>query len=169
MGKHPACVDQIREERLNAMINPIYFIQVASHENNVSPAHKLYTDSRTTSPMHSPPLTPAATHDQLQPRSIRSLEIRDKLSATGSHTGDPAAMTPQQSPPRSDNIASKEEKSLHLPSLGSHPVSVLNNAPTISPQPNRKKPSFQIGPVESIPSNEGSPVGTPTNRSPTHS
>lgn len=169
VGKHPACVDQIREERLNAMINPIYFIQVASHENNVSPAHKLYTDSRTTSPMHSPPLTPAATHDQLQPRSIRSLEIRDKLSATGSHTGDPAAMTPQQSPPRSDNIASKEEKSLHLPSLGSHPVSVLNNAPTISPQPNRKKPSFQIGPVESIPSNEGSPVGTPTNRSPTHS
>lgn len=165
-GQAPCMSRSSKGERLNAMINPISFIQAASHENNVSPVPKLYTGSRTTSPMHSPPLTPAATHDRLQPQSIRSLDIRDKLSATGSHTGDPAAMTPQQSPPRPDNIASKEEK---CPGLGSHPVLALTNAPTISPQPNRKKPSFQIGPVESIPSSEGSPVGTPTNRSPTHS
>ena len=124
--------------------------------------------------MHSPPLTPAATHDRLQPqtRSIQSVEIRDKLSATGSHATDPAAMTPQQSPPRSTTtISLKDEGLYHSTAAGpsSRPTSSHNKAATLSPQPHRPKPSFQIGPVESIPSREGSPLGTPVNRSPTNS
>lgn len=157
---------------LKASVNPIYFPQVPSHENHASPGLQPPIASQTASPMHSPPLTPAATHDRLQARSTRSIEIRDKLSAAGTHSVDPAAMTPQQSPPRSTTTISSRDDGLYPPTgsgSSSRPTSSHNKTSALAPQPHRTRPSFQIGPVESLPSREGSPVGTPANRSPSHS
>ncbi|KAI5807253.1 kinase-like domain-containing protein [Peziza echinospora] len=137
-----------------------------SHESNTVPGLRPPTEhSPASSPMHSPPLTPASTHDRPQFRSTRSMEIRDKLAATKLSHSD-AAMTPQQSPPRS--TLSKED-TLFPPNTSSRPTSSHKASP-LSPQPNRNKPpTFQIGPVDSIPSREASPASTPANISPTAS
>ncbi|KAF8417983.1 kinase-like domain-containing protein [Tirmania nivea] len=167
----------MRKEKLlglKAIVDPFHFLQAPSHDHNVSPRLQPPAGSQKVSPMHSPPLTPAATLDrlQLQARSMRSMETRDKPTVAGSHVADPAAMTPQQSPPRlTSTISLKDEGLYHSTAAGpsSRPTSAHNKAVALSPQPHRPKPSFQIGPVESIPSREGSPLSTPVNRSPTNS
>ena len=76
------------------------------------------------------------------------------------NSADPAAMTPQQSPPRSTPSILAKEDSLYPPSssgYSSQPNSAGKPSP-ISPQPHRGKLGFQIGPTESLPSREGSPV-----------
>ncbi|KAL7266869.1 Nitrogen permease reactivator protein [Rhizina undulata] len=125
--------------------------------------------------MHSPPLTPASTHDRTQFRHNQSEELRGLsipgVTPTKLTPGDPTTMTPQTSPPRPSSMISSRPtaEENHYPS--SH--SVPSSRPTSSHRSysssgmagdqHRPHPTFSIGPSDSSapPSREPSPSGTP--------
>lgn len=118
--------------------------------------------------MHSPPLTPASTHDMSQFRHTRSEEIRGHGTQTTDPTklapGDPTTMTPQTSPPRSNSVTTSSG-SRHPPteqrphSSGSSQPSYFSGYASTSSE----RPTFTIGSSDSSnpPSHEDSPTGTP--------
>lgn len=117
--------------------------------------------------MHSPPLTPASTHDRPQFRHTRSEEIRGHGTQATDPTklapGDPTIMTPQTSPPRSSSAttssASRHPVEQRPHSSGSSQPSYFSGYPGTSSE----HPTFMIGPSDSSnpPSHEDSPTGTP--------
>ncbi|PWW79986.1 Pkinase-domain-containing protein [Tuber magnatum] len=117
-------------------------------------------------PMHSPPLTPAPTHDRGQFKYTRSEELRVPGSqALKPATGDPATMTPQTSPPRPGSTTTALSR-LEAEGNGSRPHSSSSPQPGLTDaEPSRRhNAAFAIGPPEGSESSsrDNSPLGTPT-------
>ncbi|CAZ86103.1 unnamed protein product [Tuber melanosporum] len=142
----------------------------APNSTSSPPLQALRSDSETPvtlsrKPMHSPPLTPASTHDRGQFKHTRSEELR----VPGSQPlklapGDPATMTPQTSPPRpgSTTIALSGP---YAEGNSSRPHSSSSSRPgsTGAELSQRHNATFTIGPPESSESSsrDNSPLGTP--------
>lgn len=118
--------------------------------------------------MHSPPLTPASTHDRTQFRHTRSEEVcghgTQAVDPTKLAPNDPTIMTPQTSPPRSSSAtassASRHPLEQRPHSSGSTQPSYFSNYAGTSSE----HPTFTIGPSDGSgpPSHEDSPTGTPS-------
>lgn len=118
--------------------------------------------------MHSPPLTPASTHDISQFRHTRSEETREHGAQTTDPTklapGDPTIMTPQTSPPRSNSAttssASRHPIEQRPHSSGSSQPSYFSGYASTSSE----NPTFTIGPSDTSTtlSHEDSSTGTPS-------
>lgn len=117
-------------------------------------------------PMHSPPLTPASTHDRGQFKHTRSEELRVPGSQTLKlATGDPATMTPQTSPPRPGSRATPLSRlDGEGSSLRPHSSSSSQPGSIDAESSRRQNVTFTIGPPESSESSsrDNSPLGTPT-------
>ncbi|KAH8150577.1 uncharacterized protein LAJ45_05273 [Morchella importuna] len=129
----------------------------------------LRTDS-SDKPMHSPPLTPASTHDKSGFRHTRSEEARGSgqqiLDPTKLAPGDPSIMTPQTSPPRSSSATTSSVtrqpvgQRPHSSSGASQQPSYFVGYPGSS---SSEQPTFIIGGKGSSKApSEDSPSGTPS-------
>ncbi|RPA90254.1 Pkinase-domain-containing protein [Choiromyces venosus 120613-1] len=117
-------------------------------------------------PMHSPPLTPASTHDRGQFKHTRSEELRVPGSQTSKLAPeDPATMTPQTSPPRPGPTTTASSR-LDADGSSSRPHSSSSSQPgsTDAESSRRHHTIFIIGPPEGseLSSQDNSPLGTPT-------